>query len=67
MIPYTSAKTPSNHTIDKMLDVGWRKKMTPTIMERIPPTIDNHSVPLALSMAEITPKRPAMMSHAATR
>ena len=67
MIPYTSAKTPSNHTIDKMLDVGWRKKMIPTIMERTPPIIDNHSVPLALSRAEITEKRPAMMSHAATR
>ena len=67
MIPYTSANNPSNHTIDKMLEVGWRKKMIPTIMEIIPPTIDNHSVPVALSTAEINPKKPAMMSHAATR
>ena len=67
MMPYTIANTPSNHTIDKMLEVGWRKKMTPIIMERMPPMIDNHSVPVALSMAEITPKKPATISHAAIR
>ncbi len=66
-MPYTSANTPSNHTIDKMLEAGWSKKMRPAMIERIPPTIDNHSVPVALSMAEINPKKPAMMSHAATR
>ena len=67
MIPYTSANTPSNHTIDKMLEVGWRRKITPMIMERIPPITDNHSVPVALRMAETNPKKPATISHIATR
>ncbi len=66
-MPYTSAYNPSNHTIDKMLEVGWSKKMTPTTIEIIPPTIDNHSLPVALSMADINPKKPAMMSHAADK